>query len=109
MTYRVRVTRVPETGAFELDPRSAALLCLGDGDELVVERVEHRSVQRSATGAAAPREIASRPAAPSGAPPSRAGANSVDAPAPAKAAKTGRAHGAEDIEALKRAFRSLGR
>jgi len=41
MTYRIRVTVPHDGGPVTISRRDAALLCLGDGDELVVERVVH--------------------------------------------------------------------
>ena len=127
MAYRVRVTRSDAEGAYVIDPRSAALLCLEDGDELVVERVIHRPCRAGGAGISDGAPGAALPASQTLALPDAAGeagaagdkqpgpgpgAGLTDPAPTTPARREGVARlpvrGRDEIDALKRAFRRLG-
>ena len=99
MTYRISVRLSPDGRTVMLSQRDAALLCLADGDELVISRVVHNA--HTLRGRPLPEVEAPPPAANDAAPAVEAAAPGAR-PAPPRPSE-------DEIEATKRVFRRLGR
>jgi hypothetical protein len=99
MTYRISVRLSPDGRTVMLSQRDAALLCLADGDELVISQVVHNAHGQRGRPLT---EVEAPPPAANDVAPALGRAAPDARPAPARPSE-------DEIEATKRVFRRLGR